>query len=93
MFRFKKPSTATYSAPATTAATTTITWTANEPTPSTTQTIADGDVPTVAELGQSVANLTDQVNKLVADNVAMKAALAQVGVDDADLRVVLQEPN
>ena len=33
-----------------------ITFTANAPTPATTQTIADGTVPTVAELGQFAAN-------------------------------------
>ena len=52
-----------------------ITWSSNEPTASTTQTIADGTVPTVAELGQSVANLTAQVNFLLADNASMRAAL------------------
>lgn len=44
----------------------TITWTANEPTAATTQTIADGDVPTVAELGQSVQNLTTILNAVIA---------------------------
>lgn len=34
-----------------------VTWTANTPTASSTQTIADGTVPTVAELGQAVANI------------------------------------
>ena len=41
-----------------------ITWTANEPTASKAQTIADGDVPTVAELGQAVANLTAMINSI-----------------------------
>ena len=52
-----------------------VTWTANEPTASATQTIADGDVPTVAELGQSVANLV--------------ANIAQIKVDLAELRSIL----
>ncbi len=43
-----------------------ITWTANEPTAGLTQTIADGDVPTVAELGQAIKNLNTIVTDLVA---------------------------
>lgn len=43
----------------------TITWTANEPTAGDTATIADGDVPTVAELGQAVADLTAKLNAIV----------------------------
>lgn len=43
----------------------TITWTANEPTAGDTQTIADGSVPTVAELGQAVANIVAKLNTLV----------------------------
>jgi len=43
-----------------------ITWTANEPTAGLTQTIADGDVPTVAELGQAVKNLNTLVTALIA---------------------------
>ena len=53
----------------------TITWTTGEPTAATTQTIADGGTPTVAELGQSVANLTAIVNQLQADVTAMYATL------------------
>lgn len=34
-----------------------VTWTTNAPTASSTQTIADGTIPTVAELGQAVANI------------------------------------
>ena len=34
-----------------------VTWSANTPTAGDTQTIADGTVPTVAELGQAVANI------------------------------------
>jgi len=51
-----------------------ITWTANEPTAALTQTIADGDTPTVAELGQSVANLTAIVTDLIADVAALRTA-------------------
>ena len=43
----------------------TITWTANEPTAGDTATIADGTVPTVAELGQAVADLTAKLNAIV----------------------------
>lgn len=42
-----------------------ITWTANEPTAASTQTIADGDVPTVAELGQAVANIAAKMNAML----------------------------
>ena len=52
-----------------------ITWSSNEPTPSNAQTIANGTVPTVAELGQSVANLTAIVNQLIVDNASMRAAI------------------
>lgn len=58
-----------------TAASLDITWTANEPTAANTQTIADGDTPTVAELGQSVANLTAIVNELIVDNASMRSAI------------------
>ena len=56
-----------------------ITYSANAPTPSDTQTIADGTVPTVAELGQFTANVEDfqaQVNVDIADHVVQIAALA-----------------
>lgn len=42
----------------------TITWTTNEPTAGSIQTIADGTAPTAAELGQAVANLTAKVNAI-----------------------------
>lgn len=42
-----------------------ITWTANEPTAASTTTIADGDVPTVAELGQVTADLTAKLNLII----------------------------
>jgi hypothetical protein len=53
----------------------TITWTANEPTAGITQTIADGDVPTVAELGQYVANINAQLDNAVADIEELRAAI------------------
>lgn len=53
-----------------------ITWTSNEPTASNTQTIADGTVPTVAELGQSIANLTEIVNQLVVDVGVLRTSIA-----------------
>lgn len=43
-----------------------ITWTANEPTAALTQTIADGTVPTVAELGQFAQNINTIVTDIVA---------------------------
>ena len=43
-----------------------ITWSANEPTAASTTTIADGDVPTVAELGQVTADLTAKLNAVIA---------------------------
>ena len=52
-----------------------ITWSANEPTAAVTQTIADGTVPTVAELGQYVANINAQLVKVLADNAAILAQL------------------
>ena len=62
-------------AAAATAAALVITWTANEPTAAATQTIADGDTPTVAELGQAVANLNLIVTALIADNAALRTAI------------------
>ena len=52
-----------------------ITWSSNEPTAAATQTIANGTVPTVAELGQSVANITAILNQLQADVTAMYVTL------------------
>lgn len=49
-----------------------ITWTANEPTAANTQTIADGDVPTVAELGQFAQNINTIVTQLLADVAAIR---------------------
>lgn len=44
----------------------TITWTANAPTAGDAATIADGTVPTVAELGQAVQDLTTKLNATLA---------------------------
>ena len=52
-----------------------ITWTANEPTAAATQTIADGTVPTVAELGQYVANNEAQIALILADIASIRAAV------------------
>ena len=50
-----------------------ITWTANAPTAAATQTIADGDTPTVAELGQSVANFAAIINQISADLIELRS--------------------
>lgn len=54
-------------AAATTAVPVDVTFTANAPTPADTQTIADGTVPTVAELGQWVANSEDFMAQVKVD--------------------------
>ena len=53
-----------------------ITWTANEPTASNAQTVADGTVPTVAELGQYAANSVEIINELVAEVTALAVDVA-----------------
>ena len=62
-------------ADALTSSTLAITWTANEPTAATTQTIADGDSPTVAETGQAIANLTAIVNQMNADLIELRSII------------------
>ena len=52
-----------------------ITYTANTPTPAATQTIADGTVPTVAELGQYTANQELVITALKADVDALRVTL------------------
>ena len=52
-----------------------ITFTANTPSPSATQTIADGTVPTVAELGQYAANQELVITALKADVDALRVTL------------------
>ena len=63
---------------ATTATNVAVTFTANEPTAADTQTIADGTVPTVAELGQWVANSEDFMAEVVADLDAHKTSLIAI---------------
>ena len=53
-----------------------VTWSSNEPTASLTQTIANGTIPTVAELGQYAANNQAVVDTLVADLAALEADVA-----------------
>ena len=53
----------------------TITWTSNEPTAAATQTIANGTVPTVAELGQYVANNEAQIALILADIASLRSAM------------------
>lgn len=52
-----------------------VTFTSNAPTPSATQTIADGTVPTVAELGQWVANAEVVMAALGAEVTQLRAKL------------------
>jgi len=52
-----------------------ITWSSNEPTAAATQTIANGTVPTVAELGQYVANNEAQVALMLADIASLRSAM------------------
>ena len=52
-----------------------ITYTANAPTPAATQTIADGTIPTVAELGQYTANQELVITALTADVALIRTAL------------------
>ena len=52
-----------------------VTWTANAPTASATQTIANGTIPTVAELGQSVANLVANISQIQADLTELRSIL------------------
>ena len=52
-----------------------ITFTSNTPTPSETQTIADGTVPTVAELGQFAANQEVVCEALQADVTELSTQL------------------
>lgn len=52
-----------------------VTFTANEPTAADTQTIADGTVPTVVELGQWVANSEDFMVEVAADLAELRTQL------------------
>ena len=62
-----------------------VTFTANAPTPSATQTIADGTVPTVAELGQWVANQEVVLNAVAVDLQALRAQLVAAVADLSSL--------
>jgi L-asparaginase/Glu-tRNA(Gln) amidotransferase subunit D len=59
---------------AATAAEVVVTYTANALTGATTQTVADGNVPTVAELGQFCENLRTQQALVQADIAALRTA-------------------
>jgi hypothetical protein len=52
-----------------------ITWSSNAPTPALTQTIANGTVPTVAELGQSVANFERIITRMSADLIELRSII------------------
>lgn len=52
-----------------------VTFTANAPTPAAAQTIADGTIPTVAELGQWVANAEVVMAALGAEVTQLRAKL------------------
>jgi hypothetical protein len=52
-----------------------ITWSSNKPTAAATQTIANGTVPTVAELGQSVANFAAIIDQIKADLVELRSII------------------
>ena len=56
-----------------------MTWSANEPTPAATQTIADGTVPTVAELGQWVRNQEAVMSQIQADLTELRSVLNSGG--------------
>lgn len=43
-----------------------ISWTGNEPTAGSSATIVDGDIPTVLESGQAIADLTAKMNVILA---------------------------
>jgi hypothetical protein len=53
----------------------TITWTSNEPTASTAQTIANGSSPSVAETGQFIANQVALNAKLIADIESLRSKM------------------
>lgn len=66
-----------------------VTFTANAPTPSNTQTIADGDVPTVAELGQWVANQEVVCEAAQTDITNLRASIVQIKADLESLYAVV----
>lgn len=64
-----------------------ITYTSNTPTPSDTQTINDGTVPTVAELGQFTADQEDLNLEVKADLAAQKVAIDALIADQVASRL------
>ena len=66
-----------------------VTFTSNAPTPSNIQTINDGAVPTVAELGQWVANQEVVCEALQADITALRATVVLVKADLEAIYVAL----
>ncbi len=68
-----------------------ITYSANTPTPSDTQTISDGTVPTVAELGQFTADQEDFNLQVKVDLAAQKAEVDKLVTDVAALIVLLNQ--
>jgi hypothetical protein len=56
-----------------------MTWSSNEPTAASTQTIANGTVPTVAELGQFAANQILINDALIADIAVLRAVINDNG--------------
>ena len=68
-----------------------ITYTSNTPTPSNTQTINDGTVPTVAELGQFTADQEDYNLEVKVDLAAQKVVIDKNVVDVAAQKVELDK--
>lgn len=89
--RFKTAAAATYAAVTTTAAALVITWTANTPTASNTQTIADGDAVAGTELGQAIQNINTILTAALVDIAAINTAIAAMAVDIASCRDALNE--
>jgi len=89
--RFGKVADATYSVPSTSAAAIAVTFSTHEPTATTALTVADGSSPTVVESGQFIANVEAQLVNVVADIAALKAAIAQLAVDNAAMLTKINE--
>jgi hypothetical protein len=88
--RFETVADATYSAAAAaTALAETITWSSNEPSVSYTYTIADGDAVTSTETGQSLKTHSTQINALITDLAAIRAAQVQIAADNAAMLAAL----
>ncbi len=89
--KFIKIAAATYAAASNTAAALVITWSSNTPTASNTQTIADGTVPTVAELGQFAQNINTIMTAALVDIAALKTQVVALAADLAAARSALNE--